>query len=344
MAKIANNYVSKPNAWIVNSTDKGRKSIKNGKVYLQDSEEFQIELFNPLSECVLADIKLNGQPISKTGLVLKPGQRFYLDCFIDDNKKFIFSTYEVEQTLESLTAINNNGKLEVFFYKESVVSVRNWRDRFNTVIIERYYPSYPTYPYWTTTPYYGTNTGNIGTGIGTTTIGTTTNSFNTYGSNVNLTGSATTTGSYTLGNNAMAQLNSTSNLPIAGSLETGRVERGETSKQKFKEIDMEFDNYHISSVVLEMLPESRKPVEVKDVKVKNVKVNIELPKGDWSKKQIEEAKEVVQNFLWKENSDDTQKGMFKNIELIKKLSDLHSAGILTDEEFSEKKKELLSKI
>ena len=32
------------------------------------------------------------------------------------------------------------------------------------------------------------------------------------------------------------------------------------------------------------------------------------------------------------------------IELIKKLADLHSAGILTDEEFSEKKSELLSKI
>ena len=336
MARIANNHVSNPGAWITNATDRGRKSIKNGKVYLKDSEEFQIELFNPLTECVLADIKLNGQTISKTGLVLKPGQRFYLDCFIDDSKKFIFSTYEVEQTLESLNAINNNGRLEVFFYKESVVSVINWRDRFNTVIIERYYPSYPTYPYWTTTPYYGTNTGNIGTGIGTTS----TNSFNTYGSNVTLTGSATT-GSYNLGSNT---LNSTSNLPIAGSLETGRVERGETSKQKFKEIDMEFNNYHISSVVLEMLPESRKPVEVKDVKVKNVKVNIELPKGDWSKKQIEEAKEVVQNFLWKENSDDTQKDMFKNIELIKKLSDLHSAGILTDDEFSEKKKELLSKI
>lgn len=313
MSKIANNYVSKPNAWIVNSTDKGRKSIKNGKVYLKDSEEFQIELFNPLSECVLADIKLNGQPISKTGLVLKPGQRFYLDCFIDDNKKFIFSTYEVEQTLESLNAINNNGKLEVFFYKESVVSVRNWRDRFNTVIIERYYPSYPTYPYWTTTPYYGTST-NIGTGgIGTTTIGTTNNSFNTYGSNVNLTGSATTTGSYTLGSNVMAQLNSTS-IPIAGSLETGRVERGENSKQKFKEIDMEFDNYHISSVVLEMLPESRKPVELK----------------------MKKKSEISSDTLKREDSE--------VIELIKKLSDLHSVGILTDEEFSEKKKELLSKI
>ena len=313
MAKIANNYVSKPNAWIVNSTDKGRKSIKNGKVYLKDSEEFQIELFNPLSECVLADIKLNGQAISKTGLVIKPGQRFYLDCFIDDNKKFIFSTYEVEQTLESLSAINNNGKLEVFFYKESVVSVRNWRDRFNTVIIERYYPSYPTYPYWTTTPYYGTGT-NIGTGgIGTTTIGTNTNTFNTYGSNVTLTG--TSTGSSTTGGyNTMGQLNNTLTTSIAGSLETGRVERGETSKQKFKEIDMEFDNYHISSVVLEMLPESRKPVELK------------------KKKKIDISSDTLKR-------EDTEV-----IELIKKLSDLHSVGILTDEEFSEKKKELLSKI
>ena len=160
MAKIANS-TTKPGAWVVNSKDRGRKSIKNGKVYLTDSEEFEIELFNPLTECVLADIKLNGQSISKTGLVLKPGQRFYLDCFIDDNKKFIFSTYEVDGTLESLTAINNNGKLEVYFYKESVVSINNWKDRFNTVIIERYYPSYPTYPYWTTTPYYGTGTPNI---------------------------------------------------------------------------------------------------------------------------------------------------------------------------------------
>ena len=294
MVKIAND-TTKPGAWVVNSKDRGRKSIKNGKVYLTDSEEFEIELFNPSTECVLADIKLNGQSISKTGLVLKPGQRFYLDCFIDDNKKFIFSTYEVEQTLESLTAINNNGKLEVYFYKESVVSINNWRDRFNTVIIERYYPSYPTYPYWTTTPYYGTGTSNIYGGTTTNIIGTTT---------------TTTTGSFTLNENSMNQLNSTSNIPIGGSLETGRVERGSYSKQKFKEIDMEFDKYHISSVVLEMLPESRKPVELKNVKTKQ--------------SQLLSSDEVIK--------------------LIKKLGELHSAGILTDEEFSEKKKELLSKL
>lgn len=295
MAKIANS-TTKPGAWVVNSKDRGRKSIKNGKVYLTDSEEFEIELFNPLTECVLADIKLNGQSISKTGLVLKPGQRFYLDCFIDDKKKFVFNTYEVDVTLESISAISNNGKLEVYFYKESVVSINNWMGRFNTVIIERYYPSYPTYPSWTTTPYYGTGTYNIYSGTTTNIVGTTLNT--------------NSTGSYTLGDNLMNQLNSTSNIQIGGSLETGRVEKGNNSKQQFKEIDMEFDKYHISSTILELLPESRKPVELKNVKTKQ--------------SQLLSSDEVI--------------------ELIKKLGELHSAGILTDDEFSEKKKELLSKL
>jgi len=39
-----------------------------------------------------------------------------------------------------------------------------------------------------------------------------------------------------------------------------------------------------------------------------------------------------------------QVNILYRIHLIKKLADLHSAGILTDDEFSEKKSELLSKI
>lgn len=300
MVKITNS-TTKPGAWVVNSKDRGRKSIKSGKVYLNDSEEFEIELFNPLTECVLADIKLNGQSISKTGLVLKPGQRFYLDCFIDDKKKFVFNTYEVEGTLESLTAISNNGKLEVYFYKESVVSVNNWMGRFNTVIIERYYPSYPTYPYWTTTPYYGTGTPTIYGGTTTNIVGTTLDN--------------TSTGTYTLGNNLMSQLNTSNSIPI-GSVETGRVEKGSNSKQQFKEIDMEFDKYHISSTILELLPESRKPEVASEL----------TKKSDKKKKGVSDV------------SNDNI------IDLIKKLGDLHSSGILTDEEFSNKKTELLNRL
>ena len=301
MAKqIASN--SKPGAWIVSSTDKGRKSIKNGKVFLNDGDEFEIELFNPLTVSVLADIKLNGQSISKTGLVVKPGQRVYLDCFIDDRKKFKFSTYEIDGGLESLDATQNNGVLEVFFYKEDVITLNNWQRRFDRIIVEKHYP-YNPYPY---NPY--TIYGSSGTFGGST--------FTTNGSNV--LGTITTSNAHYSSNNINCSYTSHVDLPnlnIAGSLstnsiETGRVEKGEKSKQKFTEVDMEFEKHYIASTIIQILPESRKPAEVKTMKTKP--------------SQLLSSDEVI--------------------DLIKKLGELHSAGILTDEEFSEKKTELLSKI
>ena len=315
MAKKAkNNHVEKPSAWVV-SSDKGRKSIKNGKVYLKDKEEFQIELFNPLTDCVLADIKLNGNTISQSGLVIRPGERFYLDCFVDDNKKFVFNTYEVEDNQSTKIAISKNEMLEVFFYKESVVSLKNWRNRFDRVIVEKYYPvHYPHYhPYWYTTPnvYCGTTTGGLS---GTTTGGYYTNGLNTtttntaYYSNPNLQPINST---YTTGINIsdLGNMATTTTNYSANSIETGRVEKGKKSNQKFEEVDMDFEKFHISSIVLQLLPESVKPFDTKDLK-----------------------KEKVSN-----PTEDI-------IGLIKKLADLNSAGILTDEEFSEKKAELLNRI
>ncbi len=309
MAKTIASSNSKPGAWIVSSQDKGRKSIKNGKVFLNDGDEFEIELFNPLTVSVLADIKLNGQSISKTGLVVKPGQRVYLDCFIDDRKKFKFSTYEIENSGEALDATQNNGLLEVFFYKEDVITLDNWKSRFDRIIVEKwyptYYPTYPVYPYhrptiWcsTNSPYYGGTITTNGSG---------------------LIGSTTTTNAYYSSNNAV-NCSYTSNVDLSNtniggslsnnSIETGRVEKGEESKQKFTEVDMDFEKHYIASTIIQILPESRKPAEVKQMKTKQ--------------SQLLSSDEVIN--------------------LIKKLGDLHSSGILTDEEFSEKKAELLSKI
>lgn len=315
MAKKAkNNHVEKPSAWVV-SSEKGRKSIKNGKVYLKDKEEFQIELFNPLTDCVLADIKLNGNTISQSGLVIRPGERFYLDCFVDDNKKFVFNTYEVEDSQSTKVAISKNGMLEVFFYKESVVSLKNWRNRFDRVIVEKYYPvHYPHYqPYWYGVPnvYCGTTTGGLS--------GTTTGGYYTNGLSNNIIGTTTTNNAYfsqpinstyTTGINISDLGNMTTTTSYStNSIETGRVEKGGKSNQKFEEVDMDFEKFHISSIVLQLLPESVKPVDTKDLK-----------------------KEKVSN-----PTEDI-------IGLIKKLADLNSAGILTDEEFSEKKAELLNRI
>ena len=295
MAKQIAQTGTKPSAWIVNPNDKGRKSIKSGKCFLKNNSSFEIELFNPLTVSVLADIKLNGQSVSKTGLLVKPGQRVYLDCFIDDKKKFVFSTYEIDGDLESLNATQKNGVLEVFFYKEDVITLNNWQRRFDRIIVEKHYP-YNPYPWYNPYPVYCGNgitfksTGSLTTGDANTTTTYLSNSINcSYISQVDL-----------------------PNLNVAGSLstnsiETGRVEKGESSKQQFTEVNMEFEKHYIASNIIQILPESRKPAEVKDVK-----------------KVKQESNDVI--------------------ELIKKLADLHSAGILTDEEFSSKKAELLSKI
>jgi len=313
MVAKAPKAVTNPDAWIVTNnqkdkskpSDRGRKSIKSGKVYLDDGEDFEIELYNPLQECVLCDIKL--------------GQRFYLDCFIDDKKKFIFNTYEIESSLESISATQKNGMLEVFFYKESVITLDNWKERF-----VRYYPVHHYYPYYD--PYYYPyrggiyGSGNIGTATGTVYgIGNCTTNL----SSINI---GTTTNCNTSYTSDSLSVNSLGNT-FTCNTETGRVEKGSSSSQKFTEIDMEFESNFISSTILHLLPNSLKPVETKDIN----------PTGVIDLKGVVKVNGVHLKDVLKRESDDI-------IELIKKLADLHSAGILTDEEFKSKKAELLSKI
>ena len=311
-----------PSAWIVNPKDKGRKSIKGDKIYLDDNQEFEIEIHNPLKESVLADIRLNGSSIAKTGLVVKPGQRVYLDCFIDDRKKFIFQTYTVDGTQESLDAIVDNGLLEVFFYKEQAVTLQNWNDRFHKVIIHEYHPAYyPVYPRWYPT-YYTLGTGTITTCNSINTL-TTTSAYNTSSSY----GGVLNNGSYgsSFTNCSLTSGSDYYNSPVGGSLETGRVEKGEKSNQQFVDVDMEFEKNYIHHLFYQLLPSSRKPKDINDIS-KSKKI---MEKLKSNKPQL--------NDILKRESEDV-------IELIKKLGDLHSAGILTDEEFSNKKSELLSKI
>jgi len=254
-----------PGAWIVNPKDKGRKSIKSdSNIYLENNEEFQIELFNPLKECILADIRLNGQSISKTGLIVKPGQRFYLDCFVDDKKKFIFQTYQVENNETTLESIENNGVMEVFFYKEQAVSINNWRDKYKEVIVREYYPAYPWwYPRNPWNPYNPWWYGTTGTTISysSTTLGgnlTTCNSTNSNYSN----SFTLTSGTSDLNLTNCSFNSSTGEFTTSDSIETGRVEKGLPSQQQFMEVDMDFEKNYIHHIVYNLLPTSRKPVEV----------------------------------------------------------------------------------
>ena len=63
----------------------------------------------------------NGKEISQAGLVIRPGQRIYLERYLDIAKKFKFETYEVEDSNESKEAIAKNGEVKVeFFYEQNL--------------------------------------------------------------------------------------------------------------------------------------------------------------------------------------------------------------------------------
>lgn len=123
------NSTLNPEAYIT----KGKNRLKqiNDSVYLNDNDQFEIELFNPKTISVLAKIKINGNYLSNRGLILKPGQRIHLDRHIDEAKKFLFSTYEIDgENSAAIDAIQKNGLVEIEFYDETVLS------GFNTI-----YPS-----------------------------------------------------------------------------------------------------------------------------------------------------------------------------------------------------------
>ena len=106
----------KPEAWITKK--QGRLKVYGPNVFLKDGAYFEIELFNPTSSRVLAKIKVNGISISSGGIIVDPGQRVYLERFIDENCKFKFSVYEVEDIESATYAIKNNGNIKVDFYSE----------------------------------------------------------------------------------------------------------------------------------------------------------------------------------------------------------------------------------
>lgn len=106
-----------PGAWVTKNKSR-LKIYESSKVFLNDREEFEIELFNPLKSRVLAQINLNG---TKTlSIVINPGQRIFLERFLEEKKKFMFSTYRVEDTKESKSAIEDNGKISIVFYQENL--------------------------------------------------------------------------------------------------------------------------------------------------------------------------------------------------------------------------------
>lgn len=285
------------------AVNKSRLKVYNKKgemptYYLQKGQEFQIELFNPTTDNILAKIKLNGKIISQGGLVLRPGQRVFLERFLDVEKKFLFDTYEVANTAEVKEAIKSNGDFKVEFFKE--------KERKNPILLMgtsrlggsfggpdyNDYKKYEPNPWNNTTlagGYVHDGNASLGGSFTTTSLSdnnafySSTNAMNTSG--ISLDGVDFNVTSTKIG--AMDRLKS---QPISKgilrsssaapklekkskTIETGRVEEGSKSDQKFTTVNKEFEYFAFHTLEYKMLPISQKVNTSEDINVKKYCTN-----------------------------------------------------------------------
>jgi len=187
-----------PQSFITRSKQRLKQHIDT--VYLNNGDEFEIELFNPTQNKVLAKIELNGKSIGN-GIVLRPGERVFLERYLDEAKKFLFETY----------VVNGNNK-EV---QESIAK--------NGDVVVKFYDEMTTYPYYSpiwVNGFVSSNTGTFNYPEGVRTF--TTQNMNTFGS---------LSSNYSYVNDTVSSnVNSTkSKTSEIRHVETGRVEKGSES-------------------------------------------------------------------------------------------------------------------
>lgn len=211
------------------------KEYKNRTVFLNDGDNFQIVLFNPTNSIIGAKIYLNDEKIPNM-LVIRPGERVWLDRFLHNESSFIFSTYNIENSEVAKNAIAENGKIKVeFFYKETPK---------NYIICDSI-----TLPW-----------------ISSTSTGHCINNRQLNDSQIN------TLSNQVLASYCPNSYCSSSKMDVPtsitysnDSLETGRIEEGKRSKQKLDYVDYDFQSIPFKTESLLILPLSRKPVNNSDM-------------------------------------------------------------------------------
>lgn len=225
---------------------KGKQRLKQNidTVYLKNGDEFEIELFNPTQNKVLAKIEVNGNSIGN-GIILRPGERIYLERHLGESKKFLFETYTVEGDSDDVAlATANNGNVAVKFYKENFYAA-NTITLANTGTFTTYGSPWAVYNNTLSgsnvhIPTYTTISSNIGTAS---------------------TGFVNTTGTLSMSStsvNTFAGPNKRE-LKSKKTIETGRIEKGGVSSQKF-----DYDN----STTFELSPMTTNWWKIKPVSEK----------------------------------------------------------------------------
>ncbi len=233
----------------------------NTDVYLQNKQEFELELFNPSQITKVAKISINGKPISTSGIVLKPGQRVFLERYLDNSKKFLFETYTVEgDNAQVEKAIANNGTVRVDFYDEVSTPIyynafpQNINTMFNSTRSSPVDPSYSTSNFLNSTTRGGAG------GASCDSMSDMSMSFmsESLGEKMRCSSASIGQRESSVGARGIKRL---------ASKETGRVEQGSTSAQRFSSYSGNFNSWISNYVIIKLLPVSQKPLEASDLAV-----------------------------------------------------------------------------
>lgn len=253
----------------INKNRLKKQSRPDGRsiIYMNDKQEFIFEFYNPTTKPVMAKIKLNGDYISTRGIVIRPGERVYVERYIDEPNKFIFETYTVGNNKSVEKAIIKNGLIEVDFFNEEII-LPIYQEPIQPTI------TWPTHP-WTTQPF-DTHTTNI-TNSGNSTQFNDSNAF--YSNTTTHSGNQGNDGAWGTLDMMSLDLSDKFSKNITGSLkktsplkkkfsktkETGRINMGGESNQHFKTVVNTFNNWSEHTVKYQILPLSEKNISGDDL-------------------------------------------------------------------------------
>lgn len=228
-------------------------------VYMEDGTEFQIQVFNPYNYVIGVSLKFNNDFQSNSNLlVLRPGERVWLERYLDNESRFLFSTYKVSNSQSVKEAIKNNGNLCIKFFKEQT---SHWIN--NNIY---YYDPYVSY-YNDNYKIYNTNINNIKNGLNSCI------NDNYYCQNITPFNTSITTScssaEYTCSEaSTLSAKDLSDNIKKSKSVETGRIEEGRHSNQKFKNVNKNFEYFPFKTEYIKILPLSQKQITSNDLQKK----------------------------------------------------------------------------
>jgi len=271
----------------VNGSEK--KIYDNNQIFLNPNDNFEFRFFNPLQEKIGVEIIFNGQKKGNSLLILNPGEDITLDRFLDEKKKMKYSTYFINgKNEQAVKATENNGLVTINFYKEELWNNQTWitntTGTYTTFLSGSSFNK--DFGNHSSKGFYGGNQMYSAPGVYVNEtdysdysdyIGDTSNSNITLNS---MDISATYTANAS--DNLKSLLPETKSSETYEKLETGRVEKGEESKQDFESVDTKFETTAFHTINYTLKPESTKAKNIGEIRNYCNRCGYRIRKKSWN--------------------------------------------------------------